>query len=103
MSSELRDQIRAYYQQHGLDLLLADSDYDELLEGISADQRLLWERLPLNFRRDLRELLLKDDYIADPQGTQEAVWARLQRMDQDPAYMQLALDFGAEQLLQLPL
>lgn len=103
LSGELHAQIRAYYQQHGADLLLADSDYDELLEGISADQRLLWERLPLNFRRDLRELLLEDDYIADPQSTQEAVWARLQRMDQDPAYMQLALDFGAEQLLQLPL
>lgn len=103
LDAVLEHQIRAYYVQHGLDLLLADSDYDELLEGINADQRRLWERLPLEFRRDLRELIVEDDYIADPQSAQQAVWARLQRMDQDPEYWLRAVDLGGEQLLQLPL
>lgn len=103
LSPEMREQITTYYAQNGVDLMLADSDYDELLEGISAMQRALWERLPLNFRRDLCLLLEEDDYIADPQGAHAAVWARLERMDRDADYFVRAVDLGADHLLQLPL
>ncbi|MEG1039275.1 MAG: leucine-rich repeat domain-containing protein [Pseudomonas sp.] len=103
LSPAMREQITTYYMENGVDLMLADSDYDELLEGISAVQRALWERLPLDFRRDLCSLLEEDDYIADPQGAQAAVWARLERMDRDADYFARAVDLGADHLLQLPL
>ncbi|TDF84128.1 dermonecrotic toxin domain-containing protein [Pseudomonas sp. H9] len=103
LSREITSQIETYYQEHGVDLMLADSDFDELLDGISVDRQQLWQRLPLHFRRDLRLLLDEDDYIADPEGTQTAVWARLERMDTDPEYLSRAVDLGAEHLLRLPL
>ena len=103
LSDTLQDQIRTYYQQHGIDLLLTDSDYDDLLDNISADERALWERVPLDFRRDLRLILQEDAYMADPQGSHEGIWARLERMDQDPQYRLLAIELGAEHLLRLPL
>lgn len=103
LNPELEDQIRTYYEHHGIDLLLDDSDYDGLFEGINADQRVIWECLPLEFRRDLRELLLEDDYLTDPQSAQQAIWARLRRMDQDPEYLLQAVELGGENLLLLPL
>lgn len=103
LSDTLEDQIRTYYQQHGIDLLLTDGDYDDLLDNISADERALWARVPLDFRRDLRLILQEDAHMADPQGTHLGIWARLERMDQDPQYSRLAIELGAEHLLQLPL
>jgi hypothetical protein len=66
LTPAVRDQIDAYYQAHGIDLLVADYQYEELLEGTNAAQQAIWQRLPIAYRRGLRAVLVNDTYMNDP-------------------------------------
>lgn len=97
----IREQIENYYQQHGIDLLVSDFDYQELLRDASAAQLRLWQKLPLHYRRDMRAILESTQFDGDPAMTREALWQRIARMDNDPAFLQYALERPAIELLDL--
>ncbi|QBF26939.1 leucine-rich repeat domain-containing protein [Pseudomonas tructae] len=103
LSPRVLEQIETYYLEHGVDLLVAEGDYEELLSGITPEQRQLWNRLPLAYRRALRVLTLGDAFARDPQQAQQRLWQRIERMDQDPAFLAQALGRPAGELLELPL
>ncbi|WP_286914629.1 MULTISPECIES: dermonecrotic toxin domain-containing protein [unclassified Pseudomonas] len=94
----IREQIEDYYQQHGVDLLVAVTDYQELLADASARRLQLWARVPLQYRRDLR-LLIED--IGDHDTGLQALWRCLERMDTDPRFRERALAAPATSLLEL--
>ncbi|MFJ4156888.1 dermonecrotic toxin domain-containing protein [Pseudomonas sp. NPDC089752] len=99
LSTRVWTQIDEYYQATGIDLLLPDIDYEELLDNASADQLNLWERLPLQYRRDLRALVESEDYLDALPGSQTETWRRLTRMDQDLYYRRRMLAIPAQRLL----
>ncbi|QVM89167.1 leucine-rich repeat domain-containing protein [Pseudomonas entomophila] len=97
----IREQIEDYYQRHGIDLLVSDFDYQELLHDASPERLRLWQKLPLHYRRGLRAVLESMQFEHDPASTREAIWQRIARMDNDPAFLQHALDRPALELLDL--
>ncbi|WAB95910.1 leucine-rich repeat domain-containing protein [Pseudomonas putida] len=101
LGPHIREQIEEYYQLHGADLLVSDIDYQPLLADASARRLQLWTRVPMHYRRALRQLI---DDAADYDDTLtglESLWRRLERMDTDPAFRELALDSPASLLLDL--
>ena len=101
LSPLMRLQIEAYYDAHGIDLLVADSDYDELLDASDDSQRQIWNRLPLQYRRDLRQVLDLDVYLTDAQASLAEVWSRLTLMDLNADFRARALARPAIELLDL--
>lgn len=99
MSPQVWGQIDAYYQATGLDLLVPDVDYEELLGGATTDQINVWERLPLQYRRDLRALVESDEYLDALPGSHTETWRRLTRMDDDQYYRRRMLAMPAQRLL----
>lgn len=96
-------QADSYFQATGVDLLVPEVDYEDLLAGADEGQRALWGRLPLGFRRDLRGLLASTAYVDGQSWAREETWRRLARMDQDPLYRTRVLAQAADRLLELPL
>ncbi len=92
--------IDSYFQATGIDLLVPDVDYEELLGGASADQLGIWERLPLQYRRDLRSLVESNWYLDTLPGSHAETWRRLTRMDQDQYYRRRMLALPADRLLE---
>lgn len=103
LSPEMRDQVDAYYQAQGIDLLVAEHQYDELLEGTTAAQQAIWQRLPIAYRRGLRAVLVNDAFLNDPDATREELWRRLQRIDAEPVMHGYALSQPAWRILELPM
>ncbi|MNN62624.1 hypothetical protein D3C81_1779430 [compost metagenome] len=97
----IREQIEDYYQLHGADLLVSDVDYQPLLAEASAPRLQLWTRVPLHYRRALRQLIEDIADFDDYDTGLEALWRCLERMDADPAFRELALDSPAASLLDL--
>jgi len=91
--------IDAYYQATGIDLLVPDVDYEELLGSATPDLLNVWERLPLQYRRDLRALVESDAYLDGLPGSNTETWRRLTRMDQDQYYRRRMLAMPAQRLL----
>jgi hypothetical protein len=101
LSPLIREQIEEYFQSHGADLLVADTDYEPLLADASAQRLQLWERVPLHYRRALRELI-EDISDSDQRDAGiEALWQCLERMDRDPRFREHALGSPASLLLDL--
>ncbi|PYB83370.1 dermonecrotic toxin domain-containing protein [Pseudomonas soli] len=92
LSERVNQQIQAYYVRHGIDLLVADADYEEMLEDTDADDWAIWNALPLQYRRELRGLQDLPDY------DQARLWRRL-RTFADPRAMDYGLAIGAMRLL----
>ncbi|MEG0859617.1 MAG: hypothetical protein RSG79_08535 [Pseudomonas sp.] len=101
LSPLMRLQIDAYYDAHGIDLLVADSDYEELRHESDIHQQQIWNRLPLQYRRDLRQVLELDTYLHDPQQSLADLWQRLALMDVNPGFREQALARPASELLDL--
>ncbi|HYQ53317.1 MAG TPA: DUF6543 domain-containing protein [Pseudomonas sp.] len=101
LSLTLREQIEEYFQSHGADLLVADIEYQPLLIGASAERLQLWARVPLNYRRDLRQLIEDTGDFDDQGASAEAIWQGLERMDIDPQFRERALSLPATLLLDL--
>ncbi|WP_411384268.1 dermonecrotic toxin domain-containing protein [Pseudomonas sp. L7] len=95
-------QINAYYVRFGVDLMVADHEYEALLSMASEEDTAVWERLPLQYRRDLRPLIEDEQFNAAPEANLAEIWRRLYLMDQDPVLGEQAVAAGAEHLLELP-
>ncbi|MBJ9976470.1 leucine-rich repeat domain-containing protein [Pseudomonas sp. S75] len=96
-------QVEAYHHATGIDLLVPDSDYEELLAEADDGQLDVWARLPVAFRRDLRNLLESDDFLDALPYSRDEVWRRLQRADQDVYYRRRMLAQPATALLDRPM
>ncbi|MBV4504770.1 hypothetical protein HU751_007900 [Pseudomonas sp. BW13M1] len=92
LSERVSQQIQAYYEHNGVDLLVADAEYEEILEDTGVDDWSIWNTLPLQYRRDLRGLQDLPDY------TQPQLWQRL-RTFADPRAMDYGLSIGAMRLM----
>lgn len=94
-----------YFSAHGVDLLVGEVDYEGLLDGTTPAQQALWrrlkERLPISYRRGLRELYETDEYLAAPATSRRRYWRLLAWMDSNPGAMQRALQVDAGGLLEL--
>ncbi|MCG8291553.1 dermonecrotic toxin domain-containing protein [Pseudomonas entomophila] len=93
LSEQVSQQIQAYYDRHGIDLLVADIDYEEMLEDTDVADWGIWNDLPLPYRRELRGLQQLPDY------SQPRLWERL-RTFTDPRVRGYALSIGAMRLLE---
>lgn len=103
LGEEVWRQIGDYYQATGIDLLIADLEYEPLLANAGAERRAVWERLPLSYRRDLRNLMRTQAFERSQPQSVEETWRRLTRIDQDIYYRQRALAQPAARLLDLPM
>ncbi|WP_342648845.1 DUF6543 domain-containing protein [Pseudomonas sp. REB1044] len=103
LSAVAAEQIDAFYSATGIDLLVPDSDYEELLAEADDAQQGIWSRLPLAWRRDLRELLESDRYLDGLPHTRTETWRRLERQDQDRYYRRRVLAQPAINLLDRPI
>ncbi|HEK1009510.1 TPA: leucine-rich repeat domain-containing protein [Pseudomonas putida] len=99
LSDQVEAQIDAYFQATGMDLLVPDVDYEELLGGAGPYELDVWKRLPLQYRRDLRALVESDEYLDALPGSHTEAWRRLTRMDQDRYYRRRMLAMPAQRLL----
>lgn len=103
LTPAIRGQIDGYYQTHGIDLLVADYQYEELLEGTTVAQQAIWQRLPIAYRRGLRAVLVSDAYLDDPGTALRELWRRLQRIDAEPLMHDYAMSQAAWRILELPM
>ena len=101
LSPEVHGQIAAYYETHEVDLLVADIDYEPLLDLADEDQWQIWRRLPLQYRRDLRSVAQSDYYTQHYDRAHAELWQRLRLIDTDPVFRARALGEPADQLLHL--
>lgn len=95
-------QINAYYVRFGVDLMVAEHEYEALLSTASDEDFSVWNRLPLQYRRDLRTLIEDDQFNAAPEANLTEIWRRLHLMDQEAVLGEQAIAAGAEHLLELP-
>ncbi|HGM5579012.1 TPA: DUF6543 domain-containing protein [Pseudomonas putida] len=102
MSEAMTAQVNAYYVRYGVDLMVAAHEYEALLSRADEEELAVWERLPLQYRRDLRQLTEDDAFNAAPDVTLAEIWRRLHLLDQSQALRELAIADGAGQLLALP-
>ncbi|MDR6711343.1 hypothetical protein J2W83_000937 [Pseudomonas hunanensis] len=103
LSAQVMAQIEAYHTARGIDLLVADIEYEALLNEAGGDRLAVWQRLPLAYRRDLRRLLRSRVFTRGLPQSVDETWRRLTRMDQDIPYRQRALAQPAVRLLDLPI
>ncbi|UVJ42322.1 leucine-rich repeat domain-containing protein [Pseudomonas sp. LS1212] len=100
-----RLRIEHYYASHRVDLLVAQTDYDALLEHAGDVQRAAWQRLrvaaPLQFIRDLRDVYQLGAYNVAPQATRRRVWRLLEWMDSSPAGQQRILAHPGSRIFEL--
>jgi len=101
LSAQVWAQIDSYYQTTGIDLLVPDVDYEELLGEAGPQELAVWQRLPLHYRRGLRLLVESEWYLDTLPGSRIETWRRLTRMDQDQFYRTRMLALPAERLLDL--
>lgn len=86
LSQHMLAEIDAYNAAHQVDLLVSDSDYLEFFEGTGPEQAALWQRLPLQYRRDLRPLIDEEPFLTYPQQSREEFWRRLALIDRDQTF-----------------
>jgi len=63
----------------------------------------LWQRLPLQYRRDLRPLLELEPFLSHPRFAHTEFWRRLTLIDADPVLRQQWLTHPPYDLFNLPL
>lgn len=107
LSDEALQAVDNYYNDHHIDLMVAEVDYSELLDDASAAQRAIWERLqqllPVGFFRDLRVMLESPPYTVAPLTYQRRLWRLLSWMDTDATLRQQIIGQRAGTLLDLEL
>lgn len=96
-------EIEAYHAAHGVDLMVCDSDYLGFFYNTGPAQAALWQRLPLQFRRDLRPLLDHEPFLSQPIQARREFWRRLAVRDTDPVLCQEWLTHPPYNLFNLPL
>nr|WP_285863508.1 DUF6543 domain-containing protein [Pseudomonas sp. BGr12]MDL2422215.1 hypothetical protein [Pseudomonas sp. BGr12] len=101
LAPRVYEQVDAYYDQYQIDLLVPDFDYEELLLETTAEHWQIWQRLPLQYRRDLRDLLQAEPFLHRPDFGREQLWHQLERLDSDMLFRAVALTRPARELLTL--
>ncbi|MNM37075.1 Leucine Rich repeats (2 copies) [compost metagenome] len=96
-------QIEAYNSAHQVDLLVSESDYLDFFDQTGPSETALWQRLPLQYRRDLRPLLDSEPFLSHPRQARREFWRRLAVIDADPALRQQWLTHPPYDLFNLPL
>ncbi|MBF8703691.1 leucine-rich repeat domain-containing protein [Pseudomonas putida] len=96
-------QIEAYNAAHQVDLMVCASDYQEFFEQAGPAEMALWQRLPLQYRRDLRALLDLEPFLSRPRYARTEFWRRLALIDADPVLRQQWLTHPPYDLFNLPL
>lgn len=103
LSPRMLDEIEAYNAAHDVDLLVDDSDYDDFFQNTGPAEQALWQRLPLQYRRDLRPLLDLEPFTSHPRRAHAEFWRRLAVIDQNLPLRQQALQRPAHELFDLAL
>ncbi|MBV4491683.1 leucine-rich repeat domain-containing protein [Pseudomonas oryzicola] len=103
LDAPLLAQIEAYNAMHQVDLLVCEGDYLEFFEQTGPAEAALWQRLPLQYRRDLRPLLELEPFLSRPRHARAEFWRRLAVIDADPALRQQWLTHPPYDLFNLPL
>lgn len=97
--------IEHYFETSGVDLMVSDFNYQDLLFTATPEQLALWRRLQLNaprpFVRHLRELYGRLDYLTAPHATLRRWWRVLAWLEQAPANQALMVPEIARNLLAL--
>ncbi|MCE5980746.1 dermonecrotic toxin domain-containing protein [Pseudomonas sp. LF19] len=97
--------IEHYFETSGVDLMVSDFNYQDLLFTATPEQLVLWRRLQLNaprpFVRNLRELYGRLDYQTAPHATLRRWWRVLAWLEQAPANQTLMVPEIAGNLLAL--
>jgi len=96
-------QIDTYNAAHQVDLLVSESDYLEFFEHTGPGETALWQRFPLQYRRDLRALLDIEPFLSHPRQSRIEFWRRLAVIDADPVLRQDWLTHPTYDLFNLPL
>ncbi|MFJ4455854.1 dermonecrotic toxin domain-containing protein [Pseudomonas sp. NPDC089392] len=96
-------QIEAYNATHQVDLLVSESDYLEFFANTGPAETALWQRLPLQYRRDLRPLLDREPFLSHPNQARREFWRRLAVIDTDPVLRDEWLTHPPYNLFNLPL
>lgn len=103
LGAPVLEQIEAYNAVYQVDLLVCEGDYLEFFDQTGPAEMALWQRLPLQYRRDLRALLDLEPYLSRPQYARAEFWRRLALIDADPALRQQWLTHPPYDLFNLPL
>ncbi|MFY1031864.1 dermonecrotic toxin domain-containing protein [Pseudomonas asiatica] len=103
LGSPVLAQIEAYNAMHQVDLLVCEGDYLEFFEQTGPAEMALWQRLPLQYRRDLRPLLELEPFVSHPRQARAEFWRRLALIDADPTLRQQWLTHPPYDLFNLPL
>ena len=103
LSSRMLEEVEAYNAAHQVDLLVDESDYDEFFRGAGAPEEALWQRPPLQYRRDLRLLLDLEPFTSRPRRARAEFWRRLAAIDQNPQLRQQAFARPAHELFEIAL
>ncbi|ENB9663859.1 dermonecrotic toxin domain-containing protein [Pseudomonas putida] len=96
-------QIDAYNTAHGVDLMVNEDDYLDFFENTGPAEAELWQRLPLQFRRDLRPLLDQEPFLSQPNQARREFWRRLTVIDTTQALREEWLTHPPRDLFNLPL
>ncbi|WEK28687.1 MAG: leucine-rich repeat domain-containing protein [Candidatus Pseudomonas phytovorans] len=96
-------QIEAYNSAHQVDLLVSESDYLEFFDEGDPAHPALWQRLPRQYRRDLRPLLEVEPFLSRPHQARREFWRRLMVIDANAVWRPHWLAQPAADLFNLPL
>lgn len=96
-------EIDAYNSIHQVDLLVSEGDYEEFFYQTGPAQTALWQRLPLQYRRDLRPLLDVEPFLSHPHQARTEFWRRLAVIDADTVLREEWLSHPPYNLFKLPL
>ena len=96
-------QIEAYNTSRQVDLLVSESDYLEFFDEAGPVDPALWQRLPRQYRRDLRPLLEREPFLSHPNQARREFWRRLTAIDANAVWRPQWLAHPAEDLFNLPL
>lgn len=82
------ERIESYYAQTGIDLMISEEDFSTMLYGADDQIRACWDRLsrslPLQYRREVRQLSDTAMNYAAPETTRRRFWFLLQWLDSGP-------------------
>ncbi|MGJ7548558.1 dermonecrotic toxin domain-containing protein [Pseudomonas alloputida] len=103
LSPSMLDEVEAYNAAHQVDLLVNENDYEDFFHNTGPTEAALWNRLPLQYRRDLRVLLDLEPFTSHPLQAHVEFWRRLAAIDHNLPLRQHTLARPAYELFDITL
>ncbi|MBO9551392.1 MAG: leucine-rich repeat domain-containing protein [Pseudomonas sp.] len=103
LSPDMLEEVEAYNAAHQVDLLVNESDYEDFFPNTGPAEAALWDRMPLQYRRDLRVLLDLEPFTSHPHQALAEFWRRLAVIDHDLPLRQHAFARPAYELFSIPM